>query len=410
MSLPSLFQVLQLAYGPSLLYTMGPFKAGQYFRTQLIGIPHHEDNRIVVEFFGNFCRFGKELSSDVALVSALGGFSQENSVTGLRDFYDNIKKTGSFLMHSKIWPFTIDSDLIFRKENHELPNENTIRFHLLSPDQNILIQAEYIVSNTGHVYGPGSYENSNSKSESNSENDVTSFSNIINTCQRENLTLVEYVLSYEEHVHSVDPVQTRTKMEQIWKIIKASVESGLQQDLAGNMYKTYHDRLANYEIIGNEQALASIYALAVCEESRKNKFVVATPVCETAGILPAVLNTLQEKYHFYDEKIADALVIAGFVGSYLMQINVKNNTNIYFSTATAMASAGGLSLLSSDLGILNEVVNIAISLSDSKMPFTSGEITNLNIKHSNLAIEAINLGLNGFQLSKSTTKKPPPVH
>ena len=116
MSLPSLSQVFQLAYGPSLVYTMGPFKAGQYFRTQLIGIPHHEDNRIVVEFFGNFSRFGKELSSDVALVSAIGGFSQENSVTGLQDFYDNIKKTGRFFMHSRIWPFTIDSDLIFRNK------------------------------------------------------------------------------------------------------------------------------------------------------------------------------------------------------------------------------------------------------------------------------------------------------
>lgn len=404
MSLPSLSQVFQLAYGPSLVYTMGPFKAGQYFRAQLIGIPHHEDNRIVVEFFGNFSLFGKELSSDVALVSALGGFSQENSVTGLRDFYDNIKKTGRFFMHSRTWPFTIDSDLIFRKQNPELPNENTIRFHLLSPDQSILIQAEYIVSNNGQVSGPGSQETSNGKS----SGDITSFYDIIDTCLYENLTLIEYILSYEEQVHSVDPVQTRTKMKQIWKIIKTSIDSGLQLDHAGNMYKTYHDRLANYEIIGNEQALASIYALAVCEESLKNNLVVAAPLCETAGIIPAVLKTIQEKYHFSDEKIADALVIAGFVGSFLQEVNIANNKNTSFSMSTAMASAGGLSLLSSDLLILNEAINIAISLSDSQMPFKSEEIINLNIKHSNLAIEAINLSMNGYHLSKKATMKPVP--
>jgi len=409
MSRPSLFQVFQLSHGPSLVYTMGAFKVGQYFRTQLIGLPHHEDNRILVEFSGNFSIFGKNLNSDVALVAGLGGFNTSETELGIRSFFEEIKKNGSFVLQSKTWPFTVESDLIFSNQKSNNPHEDTIRFHLLGPEQNILIQAEYTVSDSGFVLGPGSHEDDYRGDLENFD----SFSEIIAMCKQENLSLIEYILSYERMVHSMEPEKIMTRMQQIWTIIKTSIENGLnstsqlpgqRQRQAGKMRQILNDRFSNSETLGHEQTLANIYALAVCEESLNNQLVIATPVCETSGIVPAVLKTMQQKYHFSDDKMAKSLLIAGFVGSLLLQMDLniykKYIKNMHFPVATAMASAGGLFLLSSDLEILNEAIKIAVSLSDFHIPSEPEELINLNIKHSNLAIEAINLSLGGYHLSE----------
>ncbi len=74
MGLSSVFQVFQLALGPSLQYTMGAFKVGQYFREVLIGVPFHQNNRILVEFLGKQADEGRKNDSHLALISGLGGY------------------------------------------------------------------------------------------------------------------------------------------------------------------------------------------------------------------------------------------------------------------------------------------------------------------------------------------------
>ena len=56
------------------------------------------------------------------------------------------------------------------------------------------------------------------------------------------------------------------------------------------------------------------YAFAAAEQNAGNGTIVTAPTCGSCGVLPAVLLYLQDKYKFTDEKIAEALSVAGLLG------------------------------------------------------------------------------------------------
>jgi len=91
------------------------------------------------------------------------------------------------------------------------------------------------------------------------------------------------------------------------------------------------------------------YALAVAEENAAAGVVVTAPTCGSCGILPAVLYLFYKKYNFSENRIMNALAVAGLVGNL-----VKKNASISgaevgcqgeVGTACAMAAAAATQLL-----------------------------------------------------------------
>ena len=85
------------------------------------------------------------------------------------------------------------------------------------------------------------------------------------------------------------------------------------------------------------------YAFAAAEQNAGNGTIVTAPTCGSCGVLPAVLLYLQDKYKFTDEKIAEALSVAGLLGCL-----IKRNASVSgaecgcqaeIGTACAMAAA-----------------------------------------------------------------------
>lgn len=400
---------MQEAIGPSLVYTMGSFKTGQFFRSQLIGIPHHEDNRILVEFLGGFSELGKDYSADMALVAGLAGYIPGESKMEIRKFYDKIRRTGGFLFQSKIWPFTVDSDLFFNRGNKELPANNIVRFHLVNRDEKVLLQAEYAVSATGKVFGPGSPD----KPQEGIKLDLDSFSLIKEVCIDQNLSLIDFIISNEKlRDKTITKEDLFRKMRQIWirmqKTAKTSLgpmPDPLQADesaatLPGKLYQKLQQRVLNSETLGTEQALTDVYCLALAEESAKSHLIVAVPICETLGIVPAVLLALSQKYHCEEKRILEALLVSAFIGAILQPLNEeivkKTGWDFSFGIATAMAAAAAWSLLSDKVLQLDEILKIAIKSSDLLPPHSSLDTIHLNLKHCSLVYQAVNLGLGGW--------------
>ncbi len=320
MGLPGIFEVYQLAIGPSTVFTTGALRIGQAFREVLLSSPYRSNYRILVELSGNFSKFGRESNSDQAVIAGLGGFKLEESGILLKTFYEKIREKGCFPFFGEFWPFNPESDLIFQDPDIK-SQENLIRFHLTSKTGQPVFQADYYSVGNGLITGTG-IEDPVMTFPGNSPENLSEIQNILS---REKISLLEYIISGECHTHRISHDHFMKRMLVTWKLMMA--------------------RSATFPPSGNEQTRAAFYATALSEEILKNRPVITAPTCSGSAIVPAVLRFFQEKYLFSDEKMAEGLVVGGIFGSLILhRINQANNflsiqSEIACSAAIASASA-----------------------------------------------------------------------
>mgnify|MGYP002659934361 CR=1 FL=1 len=77
------------------------------------------------------------------------------------------------------------------------------------------------------------------------------------------------------------------------------------------------------------------YAFAAAEQNAGNGTIVTAPTFGSCGVLPAVLLYLQDKYKFTDEKIAEALSVAGLLGCL-----IKRNASVSGAECGCQAEIG----------------------------------------------------------------------
>ena len=77
------------------------------------------------------------------------------------------------------------------------------------------------------------------------------------------------------------------------------------------------------------------YAFAAAEQNAGNGTIITAPTCGSCGVLPAVLLYLQDKYKFTDEKIAEALSVAGLLGCL-----IKRNASVSGAECGCQAEIG----------------------------------------------------------------------
>ena len=406
MSLSSVFQTLRLALGPSLVYTAGTLNAGRYFREVLVGIPHHPDNRIIIEFLGELALNAKNYQSGMAVICGLGGYQPGETRVPVNRFIELIRKEGGFQLLSKTWPFSEKTDLIYNLKNEELPHPNTLRFHVVSPDDQVLLQAEYTISSKGLVFGPGARDiEAITDLEQND-----SFETIQQICESQKITLLDYIYQAEEIIHSISREKSHERMLRTWEIMDATIKNGLnnqgtsranQPRMGKKLIDSFKSISTDMEIPGKEAGLAGIYAAAVCEESLAHQLVITGPSCETAGVLPAVLKVMQSRFRLPESKLADCLMVAGFTGSLLRQqlklLRMPSSQKHEFQLATAMAAAAATYLMTESSEKVRHAIIAAITLADSQPAFLPDRLAMQNLKHAQLAISAINLAMLGHE-------------
>ncbi len=163
------------------------------------------------------------------------------------------------------------------------------------------------------------------------------FSEMMVTCKKDNISLWELAVRYEgeEVLSFLD--------QEIWQVIKDAVKTGLAatEVLPGTL--KLERRAKKFIEKSREQKDAQMretgelfaYALAVSEENAAGSFVVTTPTCGAAGLLPGVFYFLQQKHGFSDHDISKALAVAGMVG-----IVIKKNASVSGAEAGCQAEVG----------------------------------------------------------------------
>jgi hypothetical protein len=342
MGLPGVFEVYQLAIGPSTVFTTGALRIGQAFRDVLLSSPYRSNYRILIELSGNFSKFGRENNSDMAVVAGLGGYTLDEPGIFLKSFYSKIKENGCFPFFGEVWPFNPESDLVFKDSDQDEFPKNIIRFHLISRTGQPVYQAEYLSIGNGLIKGTGIADPITLTQ----ENSPEKLSEIKIAIYSGKISPLEYVRSSECHRHRISIDHFNKRMMVTWKLMMSNTVTNQKAE--------------------NENARAAIYAMVLSQEILNNRPVITAPTCTGSAIVPAVLRFFQEKYLFPDERMVESLVVGGLFGSlFLERINQSGriqSMQTEVACSAAMASAGAAFLLGGTIEEIERAATMTIML------------------------------------------------
>ena len=298
----SIRDVYKIGKGPSSSHTMGHERAAQIF------LSRYPDARAYrVKLYESLAKTGKGHGTDRVLYEILGKSRTEV--------------------------------LFCEYSEEELPHPNTMDFFALDEDENGIGMMRVLSVGGGDIEIVG--ERPDAATEIYPEN---SFAEIKQFCAWRYISLSEYVELNEGP-------EIWDFLSEIWRVMKRAVSMGLHTEgvLPGGL--NVHRKAKH--IFSQEHAdeipqvrelrLVCSYAYAVAEENADNGTVVTAPTCGSCGVLPAVLLYMQEHHGLSDEKVLQALAVAGLIGTL-----VKRNASISgaecgcqaeIGTATSMAAA-----------------------------------------------------------------------
>lgn len=303
----SIRDVYKIGKGPSSSHTMGPERAAKLFLQK-----YPDAERYRVKLYESLCKTGRGHGTDRVLYEVLGRGRTE----------------------ILFCPFTTET----------LPHPNTMDFFAFRGEEQIGTMRVLSIGG-GDIEVVG--EPALMAEEIYPEN---SFAEIKQFCEWRYISLPEYVELNEGP-------EIWDFLAEIWRAMKRAVELGLHTEgvLPGGLNVLRKARRLFLQEKENELPqlrelrLVCSYAFAVSEENAANGTIVTAPTCGSCGVLPAVMLYMQERHDIPDQKVLEALAVAGLFGSL-----VKRNASISgaecgcqaeIGTACSMAAAALCSLM-----------------------------------------------------------------
>ncbi len=293
----SIKDLFRIGYGPSSSHTMGPRRAAEMFLKR-----HPEAATFEITLYGSLAATGKGHMTDVALL----------------DVMPNAK----IIWRSDIFLKYHPNGMTFRSFNQEGKETDTW---------------------TVFSIGGGALAEEGKNIESNDIYTMTTMTDILNYCN-------ETGKSYWEYVEECEGVEIWDYLAEVWKVMKESVEAGLDAEgvLPGPLHlrrkaATYNIKASGYQDNLRSRGLVFAYALAVSEQNAGGGKIVTAPTCGSCGVLPGVLYHLWKSKNINEIRILRAIATAGLIGNI-----VKQNASISgaevgcqgeVGVACAMASA-----------------------------------------------------------------------
>lgn len=303
----SIKEIYRIGYGPSSSHTMAPRKAAELFLAK-----HPDDLNWEVTLYGSLGATGKGHLTDWAIL-------QVNP----------------------------QAHILWRGEEFLPFHPNGMRFRCL--DSNNSEIDNWVV----YSIGGGALAEEGKDEPTPDIYKLTTLAKIKSYCDVSGL-------SYWDYVESVEGKEIWKYLHEVWEVMKASVERGLDAEgmLPGELKlrrkaAAYYVKATGYKDNLRTRGLVFAYALAVAEENAAGGRIVTAPTCGSCGVLAAVLYHLWKSRDFSETRILHALATAGMIGNV-----VKHNASISgaevgcqgeVGVACAMASAAATQLFGGSL-------------------------------------------------------------
>ena len=315
----SICSVYKIGHGPSSSHTVGPYNAAIRFRKR-----HPDADEFRVTLYGSLAFTGAGHGTGKAILSGLPGAA-----------------------------ISVNTD------EKELPHPNTMLFTALKNGKEI--ESIRVFSIGG---GSIRFENENDDEEREIYPEKN-FTEILNACRHENLSLPEWIRTRENDKY-------RDYLSDAWHAMQQAVERGIHAEgiLPGGLNVNRKAKILYEKRCYNESAditmnrLIAAYAYAVSEENASENIVVTAPTCGSCGVLPAVFYYMQKDRGFPEEEILDALAVAGIIGNV-----IRTNASISgaecgcqaeIGSACSMAAAGLAALYRLNLEQIEYAAEIAM--------------------------------------------------
>ena len=307
----SIKELYKIGYGPSSSHTMGPQKAASIFLER-----NKNADKFSAELFGSLSLTGKGHLTDYIIKKTLGVDKTEIIFNNdfVYDYHPNALKFTAYVDNQ-----LVDEWLVFSVGGGDLMELNEKR--------NI------------------------SKSSVYPHNNMT---DILKYCKDEKISLVEYVKRFDN---------VRDYLKEVLSTMFSTIESGLNKRgaLPGSLKlkRKANDFYLHY--LQNKNFSNFLYAasLATAEENASANLVVTAPTCGSSGVLPAVLYTSKYYNNINDDKLLDALMLAGLIGNIIKYNGSISGAEVgcqgEIGSACSMA-AGAYSVI---LGSTNEQIEYA---------------------------------------------------
>ncbi len=273
----SIKELLKIGNGPSSSHTMGPARAALKFLEK-----NPTANNFVVTLYGSLAATGKGHLTDEIILRTLG----RNRTKIIFDhdlvysYHPNGMKLEAYKDHE-----IVDSWLVFSVGGGSLKELNETRD-----------------SFTEEIYPQKTMHD------------------ILEYCKLENINLYEYVIRHEEE-DFIDYLKS------ILKAMFEAINRGLFTNgtLPGGLNVERRASHVYNEYLLNPSFSTLVYAasLAVAEENASGGVIVTAPTCGASGVLPAVLYAEKIYNGVEEDKLIEALCVAGLIGNL-----VKTNGSI----------------------------------------------------------------------------------
>ncbi len=303
----SIKEIFKIGYGPSSSHTMGPAFASEKFLNK-----NKDADKFRCVLYGSLAQTGKGHLTDYI-----------------------IKKT-----------FKNNIDIFFDYDTVYDYHPNAMRF--VAYKNNVEVDNWLVFS-----VGGGSLK------ELNEERDTfkqmvyphSRMNEILEYISKTNMSLVDYVLKYETE-------SIKEYLSDVLIQMRETLNNGLYTDgiLPGGLKvnRKASSFYQKYLLNPSLEALTYSYALAISEENASGGKMVTAPTCGSCGVVPATLLSYQLLNNISDEKIIEALMVAGLVGNI-----VKTN-----------ASISG-----AEVGCQGEI-GVACAMASSAMAYLTGKNSN----------------------------------
>ncbi|WP_110956097.1 L-serine ammonia-lyase, iron-sulfur-dependent, subunit alpha [Anaerosinus massiliensis] len=195
---------------------------------------------------------------------------------------------------------------------------------------------------------------------------------LITLANEKNIGIYDVVIQYEAQTAQVSTEKILERMKQNWKVMRESVESGIQnQDKSASglvggdakkMYAYATDSAKPYA--GVTPLKVASYALAVGEVNAVMGKIVACPTAGSCGILPAAVLAGAEQKNCSEDKIIDALFTAAGIGMVIAQnasiAGAEGGCQAECGSAAAMATAALVELAEGTPEQVGQAVALAL--------------------------------------------------
>jgi len=180
------------------------------------------------------------------------------------------------------------------------------------------------------------------------------------------LSLPDVILRMETEETGVPAEQVRERVRRTLRVMRNAIDEGLRGDvrspsgLTGGRAKRLYDH--GPRILGPRVTATLARAIATLEVNAAMGLIVAAPTAGAAGVLPAILMSVGEFLELDEEKLVDAMIVAGGVGGVIAHRASLAGAEGGCQAETGSAAAMGAAAVCWIAGGTDEQVATAVAL------------------------------------------------